>query len=215
MQAVQSLAENRSRIYWFLSEFYNVKPNMEFILELRSNLKSIDEADKAEILGGLLLKLESFLENLNESEIEMLQVSFTRLFRGISKDYSPPPPYESVYRGEGRVYGLSTERVMEFYAECGFGVIDDTVGPQDHITAELKFMAMLCFKESQTGEDYWIKKQLNFLSNHALKWIPEFCRRIEREGDGFYSLIAKITRKWLEADFEYLREVSEDEKNSC
>ena len=203
-----NLAEKRARIYWFLADFYSVKPTTEFLKELRERIQNIhyhDDVDED------LKKLKEFLDKFDDSEVVDLQVRFTRLFRGIKKGYGPPPPYESIYRGEQRVCGEWTFRAMTFYHNCGFGVIDDSVGPQDHITAELRFMAMLCIKEKESLKQnngsplFWMRKELYFLENHILQWVPRYCVTIEQENDGFYSTIARITKRWIESDSDYIR----------
>jgi len=207
-ETYKELADKRSKIYWFLSDFYNIKPTWEFLEELRNNLMRVSGSEEFEEL----VELKRYLENLSEDRVLELQVLFTRLMRGIKEGYSPPPPYESVYR-ENRLCGEWTLRVMNFYKKCGFGIIDKTVGPQDHITAELKFMSHLCIKEKDGWENgqktislQWMKMEEEFLKNHVLAWVPEFCRIIASESN-FYSPIARLTRKWLEEDFYYINDV--------
>jgi len=203
---LSNLAEKRAKIYWFLAEFYNVKPTIDFLKERRERILNLHYHDDED-----LMKLNDFLNKFDDSEIVNLQVEFTRLFRGIKRGYGPPPPYESIYRGEQRVCGEWTFRVMTFYHDCGFGVIDDSVGPQDHITAELKFMAMLCIKEKESLKQnngssiHWMRKELHFLENHILQWVPRYCMTIEQENDGFYSAIARLTRRWVESDSDFLK----------
>jgi TorA maturation chaperone TorD len=207
----KELADKRSKVYWFLSDFYNLKPTMEFLKEIRNNLNKVSGIEEVEEL----VELRNYLDNLNEEGVLELQVLFTRLMRGIKEGYSPPPPYESVYR-ENKLCGEWTLRVMEFYNKCGFGIIDETVGPQDHITAELKFISFLCIKEREGWENcqktialQWMKMEEEFLKNHVLVWVPRFCRIIESE-KCFYSSVAKLTRKLIEEDFHYINDVIEE-----
>jgi TorA maturation chaperone TorD len=136
-----------------------------------------------------------------------LAVEYTRLFRGLRDGYGPPPPYESLYRGS-RLMGGVTVAVVGRYAEAGFGVIDEAVGPQDHIAAELKFMSLLCYDEIAA----WDRDdrgaavlgwglQRRFLDEHLLRWVPGYCRRIKSESvEPFYAGAAMITEKALAAD---------------
>ncbi len=202
------LAENRAKIYWFLAEFYNVKPTKELLKELHQRIQKLRYDDE---LGEDFAKLEDFLRRFDYNDILNLQVHFTKLFRGVKRGYGPPPPYESLYRGENSVFGEWTLRVMAFFHDCGFGIIDDSVGPPDHITSELKFMSMLCIKENESRKQndssylQWMEKELRFLDEHIFQWVPHYCSLIEQENDGFYSIIARITRKWIESDFDFLK----------
>ena len=68
-------AEERSRVYWFLSDCFLQAPT-----EITSEIWQV-------------LQLSA-----NKSGPMELRKEFTRLFRGIQEGYGPPPPYESRYR---------------------------------------------------------------------------------------------------------------------
>lgn len=206
---LKAFTENRSRFYWFLSSFYLRKPDKAFLEELRSKISGIgggiDEVEEA------LEVLKKALEHSNLEELsQRLVVEFTRLFRGVKKGYGPPPPYESVYRGEGKVVGEVTLEVMKIYSEAGFGIIDEYAGPQDYIGAELKFMSFLCYKEMEAWENKkidegkrYLEMQKKFLDEHLLQLIPEFCRRVEEETrEEFYVGVAKLTKRFVLMDAE-------------
>ena len=112
-------AELRSRLYWILSRFYLERPTYQFLLSLKEKLNGIEDSSE-----GVELIRESLKGDLQELS-ERLGVEFTRLFRGVKEGYGPPPPYESVYMGEGRVIGEATLEVMRFYTECGLGLMED------------------------------------------------------------------------------------------
>ncbi len=211
------LCENRSSIYWFLSEFYNKKPTQEFIVKIKKSLdKLADVEDEIEELKELRI-IKDYVDKINDDSLLDLQVAFTRLFRGIKKGYGPPPPYESVYRGENQVYGIFTEKVMKFYGSCGFGVIDNEVGPQDHITAELKFLSMLCFKEKEAWEEskydllkFWLKKEKDFIDQHLGRWLSDFSNAVVSYEHPFYSAVVRLTEGWVSMDREFLSELEDN-----
>jgi len=208
---LKNLAELRSRTYWFLSRLYMSKPDEKLLRDLRNNLKALDmHGDELSELIGLIVES---IEGDERELSERLAVEFTRLFRGIKKGYSPPPPYESVYMGEGMVMGEATLSVLKFYSEAGFGIIDEEEGPQDYIGVELKFMSLLCYKEmeswkagrSDQGERY-LELERRFLDEHILQWVPDFCRRVEAEAkEEFYVGVARLTESFLRIDAENIR----------
>lgn len=199
-ERLRSIAENRSKTYWFLSSLYLIRPDRTFLDDLRLRMVSLDEQSDQELARGL----KTLGDALNDSDTvqlaERLAVEFTRLFRGIKENYGPPPPYESVYRESGLV-GEITLAVITRYLEAGFGTIDESAGPQDHIGVELKFMSLLCYKErnawaqEQTDEAITsLKLQKRFLDEHLLCWVPSYCRRIQEETkESFYSGVAMLT----------------------
>jgi len=77
--------------------------------------------------------------------------------------------------------------------------------PEDHISLEFEFMAYLCQQaalafENQDGAaaSYHFEKQKNFLEQHLLRWVPEFCHDVTRLGRmEFYKAAAKITADFL------------------
>ncbi len=208
----EKIAEARSKFYWFLSEFYLRKPDKEFIKKLKENLKEINtNGMEREIKEGIdILK-----KSLEKEKEDNLLVEFTRLFRGIKEGYSPPPPYESVYKGEGIVMGKSTIEVLKKFIKAGFGIIDEYPGPQDYIGTELRFMSLLCYREMEAhikGNINEAKKYLNFerefLEEHILSWIPTFCDVMEKESRvNFYKGVAKITRGFILLERSIIEEI--------
>ncbi|ADC65408.1 cytoplasmic chaperone TorD family protein [Ferroglobus placidus DSM 10642] len=211
---LKSLAEMRSKVYWLLSDFYLKKPDKKFLKELKQKLpENVEEfSDAIELIKS---SLDDDLDDLSER----LAVEFTRLFRGIKKGYSPPPPYESVYRGEERVMGETTLAVMKFYSEAGFGIIEEEEGPQDYIGVELKFMSLLCYKEMEAwGKDSekareFLELEMRFLREHILQWVPKFCQVVEAESkEPFYVGVARLTKRFVELDAENLEKLLEEVK---
>jgi len=211
-------AEERSRIYMLLSTFYMQRPREEFIKKLKSdefiqNLKnalSEDESEMKSVNDGFKL-LEMFINSIKgiqEVEVaENLTVDFTRLFRGIKKEYGPPPPYESVYRGEGMVMGQWTEKVLKKYADSGIGM--DLSGElPDYVGIELKFMALLCYKEAEALKNddpinalKFLKLEGRFMDEHLKNWIPEYCNIMADEArTSFYKGVAIITKGFLKIE---------------
>ncbi len=207
---LKSLAEIRSRTYWFLSTLYLVRPDAGFLEDLKLKLSEFSE--QSDELVELVELIRESLEGEPRELSQRLAVEFTRLFRGIKKGYSPPPPYESVYRGEGRVMGEATLAVMKFYSEAGFGIIDEDEGPQDYIGVELKFMSLLCYREMESWKNgrigegrRYLELEKRFLDEHILRWVPEFCRRVEAEArEEFYAAVARLTEEFIRVDAENL-----------
>ena len=138
-----------------------------------------------------------------------LMIEFTRLFRGIKKGYGPPPPYESIYRGERRVIGQVTLDVMQMYQDANFVFSDDYyTGPLDYLGVELQFMAFLCQSEMdawKNNKDDEAKKYLElekkFLKLHLLQIIPNFSRNVVQQAiEKFYIGVVKLTERFTTMD---------------
>ncbi len=202
-------SENRSRFYSFLSELY-LKPDEDFLAKLTSKINEIDQS-----VDGVLVKsirnLRETLKALNLKELaQRLTIEFTRLLRGIKRGYGPPPPYESLYKGENRVIGEVTRDVMRMYQKAGFGIIDKNTGPQDYIGAELKFMSFLCHKEMEAWKQdnvveakSCLELEKEFLNKHLLYMASRFSKDMVNDAkEKFYIAVAKLTEKFTITDDE-------------
>ncbi len=222
-QQFYQLAANRSNVYNFLCQFYNTVPQEEaigklFCEEFVENLKKLYSMAEGEIKEGARLlehthrrTLERTLEDLTEE----LAVEFTRLFRGLKPKYGPPPPYESVYIGEGRVMGETTQEVNNIYLEAGFALTKEYGGPPDYIGTELRFMSLASYREAECWKNgdrneatRFLKIEDRFLKRHMLRWIPGFCDTMFEEAKtDFYRGVAKLTRGFLTLDTEQIEEL--------
>ncbi|RMD70480.1 MAG: hypothetical protein D6819_04190 [Gammaproteobacteria bacterium] len=190
-------AAERSRIYWFLSRLYLEPPDGEL-------LEAVRRLPADPPWGALQEAAEG------QSQ-ESLAVEFTRLFRGIKEGYGPPPPYESLYR-EGRLMGESTLEVMGCYERAGFGIIEPSAGPQDHLGVELRFMALLSYEEGEArsrddrGEaERRLGQQRDFLAAHLGAWLPPYCSTLAGEcREDFYREVARFTEAFAASEMARL-----------
>lgn len=218
-------AEERSKVYMLLSLSYLERPNEDITGKLRSPgfLEGIEKLS-SEAQDGLeegLREIEEFIGSkagLSNGEIvQELAVDFTRLFRGIKRNYGPPPPFESVYRDEGRIMGESTTEVIKKYSEADVGIGVEPGFPPDYIGLELRFMALLCYGEATALKKQEIARaaelrtmQKRFIGEHLSAWVPQFCNRMSEEArTGFYRGIAALTEWILHFDREC---IADDDK---
>jgi TorA maturation chaperone TorD len=189
------LAQSRSGMYRFLASIFLEKPVAEFVAHLKSGelYKTLSsqvpsEGELNEFSDGLR-GIEGYSKNNRDRPFKELQleleVEWTRLFRGISDESSPPPPYESVYEGEGRIMGEHAVDVMADYAKGMVEVSRDLGEAPDHIGVELEFMGLLCEKESvawskrdfKTAVEH-LEMEKGFLGKHLTKWMPKLCKEV-------------------------------------
>lgn len=216
-------ALNRCRVYAFLEQFYNGVPTENFVEKLFNEgfIKNLEDLTK--LAGGELREgaelLEYFIKLSSSKNLaqltEELAVEYTRLFRGLKPRYSPPPPYESIYRGEDRVMGESTLSVMRSYLDAGVALDKEYGGPPDYIGTELKFMALTSYREAENWREgaaesieeakRLLKVQERFLKEHMHNWIPKFCDVMLEEAESdFYRAVAKFTRGFIGVEREQL-----------
>lgn len=210
-------AEDRSKVYLLLSNFYLQRPDRQlltrlrtpdFINAMRSFLSEDEFIDAIRLLEGFINSIKDIPDN---EVLDILGVDWTRLFRGIKKGYGPPPPYESVWRGEGRIMGEWTRKVLESYHQAGIGMdLGDEL--PDYIGIELKFMARLCYEESSRWKENAISEagrfldfEKEFLDNHIQAWVPAFLTEaLDEAKTGFYRAILELTQGYIKTDQRYL-----------
>jgi TorA maturation chaperone TorD len=157
-----------------------------------------------------LREIRAFIDSSKDTPLQSLQkdlsVEYTRLFRGIKRFYGPPPPYESVYSGEGVLMGDISVIVQSEYAEVGLKVPNHLKGEMpDHIGFELDYLRYLCEEESKSFKNEKIvdgislkEKQIKFLFEHVGKWVPRFIENaLEHATSGFYKGVLMLTKGFV------------------
>jgi TorA maturation chaperone TorD len=218
------LSEVRGSVYSFLSSIYMQPVSYDFTirvldedqypnLTIMGSLKTLPK----DIVEGLEI-IKKFVKKSKNMSVKVLQnelaVEQTRLFRGISPKYGPPPPYEAVYR-EGRVMGESTQEVLRKYSKAGVHISDERSELPDQAGVELGFMQFLCEEEFKARKSNrvndvteYLTKEKEFINEHIAKWIPAFCDKVIIQAKvDFYLAIAKITKGFLTLDQELIEEL--------
>lgn len=201
------IARQRGEAYWLLARLFADPLDAE-TLGRTAALPTASAGDKS-LADDLLAVLREAPDRAQL--VERLAVEHARLFRGISEDYGPPPPYESLWR-EGRMMGDSTVRVATRYLEAGYQP-QGRFAPCDHLVEELSFMAALCNAEREAREagneqdaERAAGHQRRFLDEHLAAWVAEYCRSLsERAREPLYRSLARLTTGVLEQDALQLR----------
>lgn len=177
-----ALAEDRSRFFWWLAEWFLSPPNAERIASLPDPGTTPPEPDDMDLAWQALARSKPA-----SAPVDILSIEYTRLFSGMQEGIGPPPPFESVWR-ESRLMGESTVAVIDAYQSAGFADIDLSAGPQDHLAVELKFISLLALREMgawQAGdEDTAINRlgqQHDFLERHLAAWAPQWAKAVAEQ----------------------------------
>jgi len=173
-----------------LSSMYLCKPSREVIENWKRAL-----AEDSSIFLADLKKATIDIDAASEREMEDLSWDYTRLFIGPYK--LPCPPWESVYTSPKKLLMQdAADQVMRLYEEAGLAINTADIMP-DHIGAELNFLAVLLQRtQSEKDGNYgYMRITDKLLSDHLLKWMPEFTRDMEDAAESsFYKALARATR---------------------
>ena len=205
--------EVRASLYRLLAKCLFSEPSLETLREIEEQVSSLREKiaiwDEPELKTGF----QNFLNALAQSNPENLAVDYAGLFLG-GKEGSICPS-ESSYV-EKIVYGQSTLKVIEFYAQYGF-IKDKTFHePDDHIAVEFAFMSVMgwnffeMIRKGGTESFHYrnhLEPQLNFLTDHLMKWGPAWATHVRESSEtDFYRTLVKFSQTLVEADYQLLRD---------
>lgn len=206
-------SEHAARVYRLLGRAYLRPPDRPYLESVAVWCTELLEqsSELPEEIRKALEALRASLSEPTEERTERLQEEYVRLFRGLSPRYSPPPPYESVYR-EGKLWGEATAAVHRVYRQWGLAPDEQALGrePPDHLGLELQFLGYLCTRAQDrgrtgTGEGDPLEAQQAFLEEH-LDWVETLYEHVRAfDPDPFYEALLALTRTWLALHREHLQ----------
>ena len=208
------LLKIRAESYRFLSLFFSREPDkgfLRFIAESRRDLLGLFSCDPkcSMLIDRIADEAVRILESDGAGELSGLQSDYHCLFVGPSGPYAPP--WESVHTSEDKLlFGESTFKVRNEYKKFGFqfSLIDKE--PDDHIAAELQFIACLSDLAIKGMEEKLfnypaeiINAQKNFLDNHISNWADSFCDLIYKNAkEKYFRTVSMILREFVKSDAE-------------
>lgn len=130
-------------------------------------------------------------------------------------------PYESFYvTGNKALGGDHCAEVSDLFRASMFAPMRERLIAEDHIACELEFMQFMATSELNAVNDgqpqvvaATQKRELEFLQDHLLSWLPSFSSAVEKFAEtDFYLGLLDMTQGWLELDAQYLQNVCEQNK---
>lgn len=196
--------EEFGKAFEFLARIVNYPPDKKNIHELQvlfsetSNTQNNFEIHPAykTIAAYFTSKKDVVMDDL----LQELSVDWTRIFRGISPGYGPPPPYEGVYRNNGGVGAELIQKINKEYMNQGLVISGNRRDRPDYLGYELDFLQFLCEQLAKAAEnnqkkeeDNYRKVFINFVSEHLSTWVGNFCAKAEKHVQtSFYSAVLML-----------------------
>jgi len=148
---------------------------------------------------------------------EALGVDRTRLYRGVSPNYGPPPPYEAVWKTTDASDTTVLQEPAATYRESGLVLSEDAHELLDYISVELDYMIQLIQREVMAwsggiGKDACeaVERQNRFLMDHLSQWVPAFIAKAEEHAEtDFYHGHLMMLRGFLSEESERLSVLTE------
>ncbi|MEC4294174.1 TorD/DmsD family molecular chaperone [Adlercreutzia shanghongiae] len=220
-RSLADVMESRANVYRLLSRCYRSEMDAVLAREIAEEF-SLETDDDA--LAASLGAMRASLAGIDESGLEMLAVTFDRVFFGMGPLTARHAfPYESVYTSDrGIMMQEAYTQVARTYREQALAKDASFTEPEDHLAVELAFMATLADRAVAflgTGDgaadkaaEETVRQSLAFARAHLLNWIDCFCAELETAAapdgeEGFYAALARFTAAFVAGDAALLEEM--------
>ncbi|MDR2401019.1 MAG: molecular chaperone TorD family protein [Deferribacteraceae bacterium] len=166
--------EIEQAVFTLLTAFYNMNPGNELLGAVK-RLEAVGQG--ADELSNYVSLIKNHAEGVvDEASMLELKRDWTKLFRGVSPDYGPIPPYEQLFSGGEIAETVGT--LANIYADYSFEVQNER---HDYIGVEFAFLAhlaALACKSCSEGEaasfERYSKEFYDFFNNHPKRWFSKF-----------------------------------------
>lgn len=190
-QELAEIAKTRATFLAFLNVHFTTLPDATFVQRIRSDeflsvLQALagDEMLSADLTTGAALMRDYVRATLDMAVPQLsdaLGVDRTRLYRGVSPQYGPPPPNEAVWIKSNDSVSAVLVAIAEVYRQSEMAVAPSAHERLDYIGVELDFHYQL----AQCEADAWLagdsikargllKRQAGFIREHLLQWVPAY-----------------------------------------
>ena len=103
------------------------------------------------------------------------------------------PPYSSMYFEGSSLMSDETLWVINFYKKAGLKFDTNLKDAPDHISIETEFLYYLTYNEIKELKEenveqanHYYSSRNEFYNNHYVKWVPQFCKKIEVGTSNYY-----------------------------
>jgi TorA maturation chaperone TorD len=192
------------KAFEFLARIINYPPDTESIREFKEIFSEPDDSqvhsDAHPAYKTIAAYFNTKKDVVMDDLLQELSVDWTRIFRGVSPGYGPPPPYEGVYREKSGVGADLIQKIYKEYMKQGLVISGDRRDRPDYLGYELDFLKFLCEQAAKAAENNHKKevenyrKEFNrFVSEHLSTWVGDFCTQAEEHVQTpFYSAVLML-----------------------
>lgn len=177
-QVLAPFARGRSSYYAFINTHFMMLPDESFVQQMRQSgwvdafmAFASDPEVHPELREGWTRMLGFLDETRNLPAVELariLGVDRTRLFRGVSGTFGPPPPYEAVWVNGGQETEKVLGRLMAIYREAGLALGEEFKERADYIGTEIDYLRQMTLQEAEAWESGDIRTAMETVHREKL-----------------------------------------------
>jgi TorA maturation chaperone TorD len=194
-------AVHDAEVFALLSAFYNTNPDRHMVEALSAiDIAGIQDTEIKNELGIITAYALKAVSDESGEMITNLKVDWTKLFRGLSPDYGPKPPYEELYGGGAEtIYPLAA-----FYTANNYHDYTEIDNRPDYIGTQLDFLKTLALKKAQAAEEDATSEYESLdsliakFAERVGQWFAKFAAEAEKHAEtAFYKEVMKLSTKLL------------------
>lgn len=207
------------------TQFYRMLSGLYFRTITQDEIDAMAARDFTELRAGKEESLSAegyddifrYLRKRNSGTRQDLAEDFTSCFLGTkSFDGKQAMPYESLFRDpSGLLMQGPRNEVYYTFKEASLALKDDLDLPEDHLSFEFEFMAILCDRALaalETGDhgafEQAMRTQVKFFELHIASWFGDFYAfALPVVRTRFYRGVLKITKAFLDEEPLVMSEV--------
>lgn len=178
-----TFARERSALYAFLNLHFMLLPTPSIITQMRQRILenpftevASDSENHTDLTQGWNLMME-YLRTTQTTPVEelaqILGIDRTRLYRGVSGNFGPPPPYEAVWVDADHETEEVLGDLVSTYHAAGFEPGGESNERVDYIGVELDFLRQLALDEAEAWQKRNVQAALDII-----KQEKEFVKRV-------------------------------------
>lgn len=206
------ILSERSGFYRLLAGFYFKEVTDDLINALTAF--PVPDLDRESLLYQGYREMKTYLVRRGPDPRTDLAVDYARVFLSAGTyEGEAANPYESIYTSEeGLIMQDARDEVRLIFIRQGVSVDESLNLPEDHLSFELEFMAIMSEKAlalvqekrfTELAEN--LRVQSSFIDDHLENWLPDLQQRIEGcAQQRFYPAICMITRGYVGEDKKLL-----------
>ena len=220
LEEFAALNDRRASSYSFLARLFAKEVDAELLDEMHAMKFPAKTGSDATDEGNRLLA--NYLSNIWGGTLQELAVDYVHVFIGSGIDaFSAAYPYESVYTSPRRLMmQQARDEVLAIYRSQGIEKAESWHEAEDHVAAELEFMAALatrtadmCRAGDEDAAARLLRTQRGFLADHLYAWTGMLTAdmRMYARTD-FYKALASLLDGLLLSDKETLDAILGEEQ---
>lgn len=180
--AIPSGMDKQALVWGWFAEIFSNPPSLETLVSYRHGRGAewlADLYEMPELTEGIACMIGTLAEPTADDRLVVtLGTTFNRLFVGVG-GRSTVAPYESAYRGNGRLFQQPFTEMNALMREFGLTLGDGCAEPADHISIELALMSHLLFAADPASQT---------MLERLRGWVPAFCADcIATDTSGFWA----------------------------